>query len=1041
MAINRNDDYEKLAKLLYPSIEASGNTYYGQTRRLTLDEVFNKNNGGFESHIESVRVDNPSADYGFTYDTLFCWKVGPLNGILKVDAEYSIGTYFAIYEIVSEPITNVNQLNSGEFNTYFNTYEYNTSCKFKEVKDTSGKSPVNNTDIYDGRNFYIYKDGIKNYIAVAVNTEKEVLYDENNPLKLTAVNGQVNIGLFIVNEGSVPIIDDATHPMYDYSTDGGETWNWCELSISELNLGTYIQLNPGKSAYFRLNSNAVKSFNTDRFVYFKFTGNGKVVASGDIRSMKQNPNGSLEFCEFNRLFWNCTQLIKAPSLPDKQLTDACYVQMFKGCTSLTETPKLIASELVGSCYAQMFSGCTSLNKVICYASDISEQHSTYLWLRNVASAGYFVTLSDTNWQIDSEDGIPTGWTRINTSDPTEYTGEDCKHNYLVTDGSNSSENGRGDITTYNTLFNMENSFDENGTHKMNTYNADGSFNQEIWGYKCFNSPVQFKNGIYSAGTNLKTVQEEIVNVDSDTNTGTLTRKVLGSEIASTLVDKQLGTLQFAELNTFFVHEDATDHTTISLQGIANCITSGNKRLTDIWDKYYRSNYDYDNDLSDNARDGSLIATTYDTGYKVIDGDTEPGDVASFISKTHIDKSSTLFKCTSETSNSCIALELNHKNLYTGVYCNFISSDYDSSITMLSSVGDSTALQSIMQCYFSANDGLTLNQQKNGGTDRELLKIDDSTINTCCNILPSVNNANLGSSSSKWDHIYCNSIYASNISYTIPDNIECISLTCSTVLPKSGGTMKIGDLNNRWSGIYTYEVNASNNVTTNYIHFSESSQCSIYSLNSEDNKLVLTNERDIVLSSFGTNSPGNIELATYSSRSDSGDIFLKSHGGVYLTAANKDIVISASTNHGIAVSSGTGDITVTTGGSLILNSTSVQNTGSTTRNTTEFINATYLSDYIPTVGNANELDLKPGTIVLIYIHDTTGGSDTRYLYPGAELTQDNTSQGYDIYLCRLKDGVFEESSDRYLKTGTKIRLMYEVVFTTSNRYARVLAQVI
>lgn len=46
MAINQHDDYEKLAKLLYPSIEASGNVYYGQTRKLTMNEVFNKNGRG-----------------------------------------------------------------------------------------------------------------------------------------------------------------------------------------------------------------------------------------------------------------------------------------------------------------------------------------------------------------------------------------------------------------------------------------------------------------------------------------------------------------------------------------------------------------------------------------------------------------------------------------------------------------------------------------------------------------------------------------------------------------------------------------------------------------------------------------------------------------------------------------------------------------------------------------------------------------------------------------------------------------------------------
>lgn len=592
MAINRNDDYEKLAKLLYPSIEASGNTYYGQTRKLTLDEVFNKNNGGFESHIESVRVDNPSADYGFTYDTLFCWKVGPLSGTLKVDAEYNIGTYFAIYEIISEPVTNINQLNSGEFNTY----EYNTSCEFKEVKETGGKSPVNSTEVYDGRNFYIYKDGIKNYIAIAVNTEADsAQYDESNPLKLTAVNGPVNIELFIVNEGGLPIIDDATHPMYDYSTDDCETWSWCELSISDLHSGEYIQLNSGESAYFRLNSNAVKSFNTDRFVHFKFTGDGKVVASGDIRSMKQDPNGSLEFCEFNRLFWNCTQLIKAPSLPDKQLANACYVDMFRGCTSLTKTPKLIASELADSCYGRMFSGCTSLNKVICYASDISAQSSTYLWLRNVANAGEFVTLNGTNWQTDSEDGIPTGWTRINMSVPTEYTGEDCKYNYLVTDGSNSSENGRGSVTSNSTLYNMENSFDELHSHQMNTYNADGSFNQEIWGYKCFNSPVQFKNGIYGEQAKLVTAHET---KDTSGNNGfvfhdTWDGSKLYADKASVSVLKTKNVLTNGTITQY------------DLSGSSTYISAGDIAYSSIGNVYTGD--------ADNSTHGSICATTYHTG--------------------------------------------------------------------------------------------------------------------------------------------------------------------------------------------------------------------------------------------------------------------------------------------------------------------------------------------------------------------------------------------------------------------------------------------
>ena len=53
--VNNHNDYEDLASLLYPSIEASGNVYYGQTRKLAIDELFNINDGGFESNIKTIR--------------------------------------------------------------------------------------------------------------------------------------------------------------------------------------------------------------------------------------------------------------------------------------------------------------------------------------------------------------------------------------------------------------------------------------------------------------------------------------------------------------------------------------------------------------------------------------------------------------------------------------------------------------------------------------------------------------------------------------------------------------------------------------------------------------------------------------------------------------------------------------------------------------------------------------------------------------------------------------------------------------------------
>ena len=63
---------------------------------------------------------------------------------------------------------------------------------------------------------------------------------------------------------------------------------------------------------------------------------------------------------FDHLFYNCTTLVKAPSLPAENLTDYCYAFMFAGCTALKNTPKLPATSLKPYCYWFMFYDCNSI---------------------------------------------------------------------------------------------------------------------------------------------------------------------------------------------------------------------------------------------------------------------------------------------------------------------------------------------------------------------------------------------------------------------------------------------------------------------------------------------------------------------------------------------------------------------------------------------------------------------------------------------------------------------------------------------------------
>ena len=62
------------------------------------------------------------------------------------------------------------------------------------------------------------------------------------------------------------------------------------------------------------------------------------------------------------MFYQCTSLIQAPSLPATTLSKGCYDGMFDGCTSLTQAPSLPSTTLVSYCYNYMFSGCTNLTQ-------------------------------------------------------------------------------------------------------------------------------------------------------------------------------------------------------------------------------------------------------------------------------------------------------------------------------------------------------------------------------------------------------------------------------------------------------------------------------------------------------------------------------------------------------------------------------------------------------------------------------------------------------------------------------------------------------
>ena len=142
-----------------------------------------------------------------------------------------------------------------------------------------------------------------------------------------------------------------------YSVGGGE---WATLGTTTVTFG-------GGNGDLRLRGKNSYGTATDDTNYsqISFGNDVPVACSGDIRTLIDYENystvntGNARFC---CLFYECSNLTTAPSLPSEALADKCYYFMFRGCESLTVAPALPATALAESCYGYMFRDCKRLTK-------------------------------------------------------------------------------------------------------------------------------------------------------------------------------------------------------------------------------------------------------------------------------------------------------------------------------------------------------------------------------------------------------------------------------------------------------------------------------------------------------------------------------------------------------------------------------------------------------------------------------------------------------------------------------------------------------
>ena len=402
MAINIQDDYAALERLIYPSIEASGNVYYGQTKKLLNDAVFNKNEYGFEASIQSEYDPNTHE-----YKSYYVWKLGPLSGKVRFNpittatigetpmysednfpddknnitlaslyddesdfrlvptsanqgntqdtttVTYRVlyGLILAKYKLNIESVTVKENLHSG----MYHSYERHISCEYVGLYNTQGFNPTNKEDYNTiGRNFYIgYENGATYlYIQICYSDQPSEValpfYDMPvvEPLTIKAVLGSASVKLEAFG------IMDVEKLSYEYRM-GNLGWTKYDFGGN----GLYVEQD--HTVQFRCVSIQDIQFAVNQYVYFSFGSGSTIELSGDLRSMANESNGFNYF----KLFNDAKAVVSAPKLGIEMPKPYMYAYMLSG-TSIKTPPKLppCIEAVEGFYYKGMLENCTELQK-------------------------------------------------------------------------------------------------------------------------------------------------------------------------------------------------------------------------------------------------------------------------------------------------------------------------------------------------------------------------------------------------------------------------------------------------------------------------------------------------------------------------------------------------------------------------------------------------------------------------------------------------------------------------------------------------------
>ena len=202
-----------------------------------------------------------------------------------------------------------------------------------------------------------------------------------------------------------------------YKKNDGE---WTSITSNTGNTKPYVNVVPGDIVVFKGNNNSY----CYSPAYNKFSGSATFKAYGNILSLIYGDNYQTEtelpsgntvntLHNFDSLFWKNSGITDASNIIMPQNTkNTCYHRMFEDCTNLEKAPTLPASQLEPYAYKYMFANCKKLSYVKCLATNMTASDCIANWLSSVASTGTFVKHPNAVWST-GESGIPKDWTVVN----------------------------------------------------------------------------------------------------------------------------------------------------------------------------------------------------------------------------------------------------------------------------------------------------------------------------------------------------------------------------------------------------------------------------------------------------------------------------------------------------------------------------------------------------------------------------------------------------------------------------------------------------